>query len=280
MKEYHILSLGAGVQSTMLYLLACEQHPCIGKIDYAIFADTGDEPEAVYDHLKWLQALDGPEILVRSKGNLGDDLMYGCESRVGKDNRLFSAIPAFTAGGGLGQRQCTYDYKIAVVEQTIRREIVGVKPRKHFPKKDVHVHQYIGISLDECSRIVRIRKRFAEIPWATVHFPLYETKTTRKGCSQWLKSRVPHKVPRSSCVECPFHSNEEWQRIKSSPRDWERACQIDEALRDQAYLCGRGMDELQFLHRSLVPLREADLSTPPQTGEFGFVHECEGMCGV
>ncbi len=38
MAEYHVLNLGAGVQSTALYLLAREGRiPC----DVAIFADTG-----------------------------------------------------------------------------------------------------------------------------------------------------------------------------------------------------------------------------------------------
>ena len=45
-----IISLGAGVQSTTMALMAAH-----GEItpmpDCAIFADTGWEPKAVYDHL-------------------------------------------------------------------------------------------------------------------------------------------------------------------------------------------------------------------------------------
>lgn len=45
------LSLGAGVQSTTMALMAA--HGEIGPMpDCAIFADTGWEPRAVYDHLK------------------------------------------------------------------------------------------------------------------------------------------------------------------------------------------------------------------------------------
>ncbi|WP_246680049.1 hypothetical protein [Mesorhizobium sp. B2-4-1] len=44
------LSLGASVQSTTLALMAA--HGEIGPmLDCAIFADTGWEPQAVYDHL-------------------------------------------------------------------------------------------------------------------------------------------------------------------------------------------------------------------------------------
>ena len=48
------LSLGAGVQSSTLALMAMQ-----GEVepmpDCAIFADTGDEPKAVYEWLKWLE---------------------------------------------------------------------------------------------------------------------------------------------------------------------------------------------------------------------------------
>lgn len=44
-----VLSLGAGVQSTCLLLMAAEGH--LPGLDAAIFADTGWEPRAVYDHL-------------------------------------------------------------------------------------------------------------------------------------------------------------------------------------------------------------------------------------
>ena len=49
-----IISLGAGVQSSTMALLAAD-----GSIkprpDCAIFADTGWEPRGVYDHLAWLE---------------------------------------------------------------------------------------------------------------------------------------------------------------------------------------------------------------------------------
>lgn len=281
MKEYHIISLGAGVQSTMLYLLACETHPIMPKIDCAIFADPGDEGDDVYDHLKWLQTLNGPPILVRSAGNLGDALMQKNDG----EKRRFSAIPCFTDGGesgrvGMGKRQCTNDYKIAVVERSIRRDIIGLKPRQRMPK-DVHVHQYIGFSFDETRRVLRVRRNFEAIPWATPHFPLWETNTTRKGAQNWLASRVPHATPRSACVFCPFHSDTEWLRIKTDAKKWARACEIDNALRDDQYIAGRGMRAKQYLHRSCVPLREADLKVTNDTQlQFGFVEQCEGMCGV
>lgn len=70
------LSLGAGVQSTTLALMAA--HGEIGPMpDCAIFADTGWEPEAVYRHLEWLMSgnvLPFPVHIV-SSGNIRDDLV-------------------------------------------------------------------------------------------------------------------------------------------------------------------------------------------------------------
>ena len=49
-----ILSLGAGVQSTVLALMAAKGE--IGPMpDCAIFADTMYEPIGVYEHLNWLE---------------------------------------------------------------------------------------------------------------------------------------------------------------------------------------------------------------------------------
>ena len=50
-----VLSLGAGVQSTVLALLAAQGHEQVPLPDAAIFADTGWEPQGVYDHLDWLE---------------------------------------------------------------------------------------------------------------------------------------------------------------------------------------------------------------------------------
>ena len=55
MTMLRVLSLGAGVQSTTLALMAA--HGDVGPMpDCAIFADTGDEPAAIYEHLQWLSS--------------------------------------------------------------------------------------------------------------------------------------------------------------------------------------------------------------------------------
>lgn len=72
-----VLSLGAGVQSTSLLLLAAEGR--LPALDAAIFADTGWEPRAVYEHLDRIErevaAPAGIPILRVSSGNIRDDAL-------------------------------------------------------------------------------------------------------------------------------------------------------------------------------------------------------------
>jgi hypothetical protein len=76
MEGLRILNLGAGVQSTTVFLMAHEG--LIPPIDHAIFADTQEEPEAVYQHLDWLKRISTvtgpvPLIHVGTAGKLGDN---------------------------------------------------------------------------------------------------------------------------------------------------------------------------------------------------------------
>lgn len=56
--KLRIENLGCGVQSTTIFLMAHEG--IIEPIDYACFADTGEEPEEVYQHLEWLRNVPAP----------------------------------------------------------------------------------------------------------------------------------------------------------------------------------------------------------------------------
>jgi len=57
-RSIRVLNLGAGVQSTMLFLMLVDGE--LEPVDIAFFADTGDEPKAVYEHLEFLKTLGGP----------------------------------------------------------------------------------------------------------------------------------------------------------------------------------------------------------------------------
>ncbi|MEB3209641.1 MAG: hypothetical protein VKK63_12110, partial [Synechococcus sp.] len=117
----HILSLGAGVQSSTLALMAaCGEVTDYPRLDAAIFADTQDEPAGVYKWLDWLEAeiarLPHPFPVHRvTAGRLSEQTLRirdNGERRWSKSN-----IPHFTKlpngdTGIMPSRQCTHDFKI------------------------------------------------------------------------------------------------------------------------------------------------------------------------
>lgn len=280
LSELHFLNLGAGVQSTTLYLMACR-----GEIhfDVAGFADTGEEPAPVYAHLERLKQMGGPPIMIASAGRLGDDLINGKNTT----GQRFAAIPAFTtpdAGKTIGRtrRQCSKEYKTEVVGRMIRAAL-GVPKGKAI--RGVKVHQYFGISFDEGGRAARIAERFRkEGPkYTQPHFPLIEKMMTRANCLHWLAQHggLGYEVPRSSCGCCPFHSDAEWQWLKDAdPAGWQRAVYIDHALRNGA-VAARDMKQQMYLHRSCKPLDLVQLEPKPRDAQMSmsFWAECEGLCG-
>lgn len=69
-----ILSLGGGVQSTALALMA--ERGMIEKPVAAIFSDTGDEPEKLYAHIEWIRSqVSFPIYIVKEGNGLGADFL-------------------------------------------------------------------------------------------------------------------------------------------------------------------------------------------------------------
>lgn len=257
------ISLGAGVQSSVMALLAAR-----GLItpmpDFAIFADTQWEPASVYAHLEWLETqLPFPVIKVTA-GDLRKDIL---------DNPEHTQIPwhiRFADGKiGLGRRQCTADYKLLPIMQEFRKQL-GLIRYKHIPKGTV-VEQWIGISVDEIERAKDSRWK-----WIISRFPLLELQMTRVACQTWFEREYSGKVlPKSSCSGCPLRSNAEWRALRDrDPEAFAEAIVLDGKLRD-------GKEgNLEYMHRSLVPLEFADLKDPDKSQFSLWEMECEGMCGV
>lgn len=288
-KTFRVLSLGAGVQSTTIALMV--KRGDLPPIDRAIFADTQDEPSAVYRHLEWLMRETGDAFKtdIVTVGRLGDDLQKKFDVTACR----FATVPFFTlnSDGSINKtkRQCTADYKVRPIEKHIRRGVIGLQPGQRIPK-DVRVTQLIGLSFDEPRRVVRVRARFASMAWGSPEFPLFDLGMTRADCVAWLKFYgIPHETPRSACVFCPYTNNQRWQWMKdNAPKDFARAVEVDRALRVKGNVVNRGMDAELFVHPRCQPLEFVDFSISNQehrkreAGEmaFDFADECEGMCGL
>lgn len=264
----YFISLGGGVQSSTMALMAARGLFPVTPAA-AVFADTQSEPAGVYAWLLWLERQLPFPVLRVTRGNLGDD---ACRTRVSRNGKTYTkhAVPAFikdTDGRiGLAMRQCTTDHKIEV----LHREYNRLRDKRP-------VVQWIGISRDEAHRMKPARR-----PWLTNAYPLVDAGMTRKDCLQWMADNGYPRPPRSACTFCPYHSDAEWRRLKlNDPASFADAVCFER--RYQAALSRvSGFRGTPYLHRSCVPLDQADFRpTDERTGQANlFGNECEGMCGV
>lgn len=269
-----ILSLGAGVQSTTLLLMMI--HGDIEPADHVIFADTGWEPEPVYQHLNTLE-----QLMIKhhipfhkvSAGNIREDALT--------PGRRFATMPFHMinpdGSRGMVRRQCTNEYKIQPLLKK-QRELVGLKKGQR--SKEHLATTVIGISWDEAQRM-----RDAAYPWLRNEYPLVDRRITRQMCLDWCANHGYPLPPRSACIGCPFKSDHEWRLLKTTmPNEWEDAVEFDNRYRITVKQEGK-LRATPYLHKSGIPLDQADLRTDEEKGimslfadEFG--QECEGMCGL
>ena len=171
-----ILSLGAGVQSSTMSLMAEEGEFGV-KPDAAIFADTGWEPKPVIEHLEWLKTQVSYPVYTVGKGtSIRDDIMKA----MSESGNRFASAPFFTKNPdsnkkGMLRRQCTREYKITPIARK-SRQLVGLKKHAKFPKGK-HIETWIGISTDEIMRMKPSRDSWQKNRW-----PLIEKKMSIQDC--------------------------------------------------------------------------------------------------
>lgn len=263
---FRVLHLGAGVQSTTVALMSAER--VLPRLDAAIFADTGNEPRAVYRHLHWLEAQlwEAGIPVYRVEAEPGVTLR---DAVFDVTRTSQTGIPAYVKNAGTDQegklwRKCTRDFKIGPL----------VKKRKELAPAGRPIEVWFGISLDEVGRMRTADKG------VTFRYPLvFDIRMTRWDCHRWLAKRHLQ-APRSACTYCPMHDNDEWRWLRDNdPEGWAEAVEVDAQLRDPAWRAARNVTGEPFLHRSLLPLAEVDLSTPEDHGQTTlFGDDCEGLC--
>lgn len=252
-----IISLGWGVQSFTLAAMSAlgELEP----VNAAVHADTLHESQLTYQFAeKWTPWLENHGVKVvtvkNPTGGMTDEAMK-------TQKGLY--IPAFThdeRGKGMLPRSCTRGWKIVPMRRWMQENRDGAQ-----------VEQWLGISLDEFQRM-----KPAEVKYITTRWPLIELKMTRDDCVKWLNLRDLEIPPKSSCTFCPFHSMNEWRRIKANESDWTEAVKIDKAIRNL-----RGKNRDLYLHPSRKPLEAVDLRSDQERGQLSlWDNECSGICGV
>lgn len=248
-----LLSLGAGVQSTTLALLAVEG--ALPGLDGAIFADTGWEPAGVYRQLDRIAAVlvaAGIPLHRVSQGNLREDAINPAHR--------FASVPYFVrnpdGSSGMGRRQCTAEYKLTPISRKVR-ELLGAKaPEFRRVPKDRVAEQWIGFSTDEVGRVSDKHGTLYE----RKRYPLLELGMSRKDCEHFLARRGWGDTAKSACIGCPFHGNRQWRELRDNrPDEWADAVEFDRQIR-KGGARGLPLNGEAFLHRSRIPLDIAPIN--------------------
>ena len=275
--DLRVISLGGGVQSTVLALMA-DAGEFGGRPDLAIFADTDWEPAGVYEIVRWLgEVLSFPVVTTSNGRSLRKDAHEG----VSDSGRPSTTIPVFTldqsGAHGMVPRQCTSHYKIRPIHHAIKRHL-GLDPSRRMPA-GISVETWLGISAEEVLRI-----RDSHVGWNVNRYPLVERGMTRVDCREWFAERHPDRtLARSACAGCPFRSDEEWMALKTTDPDlYADAVELDRRLRDPEASAAPTLLNEAFLHSSRRPLDEAvgRAEHLKRIQPRLWVDECEGICGV
>ena len=275
-KQWNVISLGAGVQSSTMALMASRGELLDIQVDFAIFADTQDESKKVYDWLDWLEGQLSFPVYRVTKGRLSEHVL---KMRTKKNGAVYSKsdVPFYTLGkdgseGMIPFRTCTADFKIQPIIKELRGRC-GIRRGQKLPT----VTSLIGISYDEMQRMKDSRDK-----WVVNRFPLVELKMRRGDCVSWMLKHGYPEPPRSSCVYCPFHSNKEWRRLQTEePEEFAKAVKFERDLQF-AKANNDEFKSIPFLHNSRKPLDEIDFRSDVERGQglLDFQDECDGMCGV
>jgi len=269
MKE--IISYGGGTQSTAMVLMGLEGMYDLPRPDFAVFADTGGEPQFIYDYVEYFKAYckdkyDFDIHVIKHKRGLEWHLLKDNNWGVSKKGkpRIPSSPPFFTGNGGMLNRQCTSDYKVHPIAKFINSKLERGEP----------YNLWMGISFEERSRM-----RISTIKRRTNYYPLVDNYINRMDSVKYVLSLGVRAPQRSSCYFCPFHSDRYWRWLKKQhPGEFQKAVDFE---RDVQKRVDGHLNNAVFLHRSCVPIGEVKFYEDTQLDMFPeLIDECEGYCGV
>ncbi len=249
MTRTQIWSSGGGTQSAAIAALIV-----MGKLrpDLAVIVDTEREQSTTWEYMD--------EVITPALAKVGFVLhrvkksdfatvdLYG-----GSDGQTL-LMPVFTdQSGDVGKlpTYCSSEWKERVARRWASAQGIAA------------ADMWLGISSDE-----KHRMKASAPKWGYRH-PLIEQGMNRGDCQALVKRMGWPDPPRSSCWNCPNHTQEEWRDIRENkPRDWAQAIRFDREIRQR--------DPNVYLHFDCVPLEHADLD---EKNGVLFGHSCNsGHC--
>jgi hypothetical protein len=272
-----ILSYGGGTQSAALALMSAAGD--LPRLSAVVMADTQGELPETYEYVEYVKPILArariPFIMVTA-GSLEDALLSPVATSANATPPAHVINPD-GSNGRINEYKCSYDFKRRLVTRAAKK-LMG----KRGAWKRETVEQWMGFSSDEVHRckqptecrcghpLVKHLGRSCEKcactrfdRWQRNVFPLVGMRFTRQRTIRWFAEHDYPAPPRSACWFCPNSSNARWRVLKADHPDlFDRACRIDETIRDGGGFNKRGKEPFKgqlYLHRSRVALRTADL---------------------
>ena len=274
-----ILSCGAGMQSSALHLMSCENAlakirgeppvwPQVPIYDISIFCDLGFEPPWVKKQVEFLAnaghscgvplvILDSP-LYTDFMENFGERRTISIPWWTIKEDGHKSKMP----------RNCTIDYKVELISKYVRWELLGYKKGQRLREEDKKAHEmHMGFSAEESRRC-----KESPNPMFVNKFPLVEMGLTRAVNFAYIKDVWGLETKASACSFCPFHKNYFFKFLRENePEQYAQVVGVDELLRDKNPK--PPMDSDLFISRSrkrLMDLTDEDCNDA----------ECFEYCGM
>lgn len=274
-----ILSCGAGMQSSALHLMSCENAlakirgeppvwPQVPIYDISIFCDLGFEPPWVKKQVEFLAnaghscgvplvILDSP-LYTDFMENFGERRTISIPWWTIKEDGHKSKMP----------RNCTIDYKVELISKYVRWELLGYKKGQRLREEDKKAHEmHMGFSAEEARRCKENPN-----PMFVNKFPLVEMVLTRADNFAYIKDVWGLETKASACSFCPFHKNYFFKFLRENePEQYAQVVGVDELLRDKNPK--PPMDSDLFISRSrkrLIDLTDEDCNDA----------ECFEYCGM
>jgi 3'-phosphoadenosine 5'-phosphosulfate sulfotransferase (PAPS reductase)/FAD synthetase len=247
------VSYGGGVQSNGLLVLAAK-----GIIDFKtfLFCNVGDDSENpetlayVDKYAKPYAKKHGLEIVTLQKTRLRGEqagepvTLYQTITRPG--SRSIPIPVRMNGNGAPGNRSCTVEFKIHVVDRWLRKQ------GAHRNNEGAEVA--LGISLDEFQR-AKQNIDTDTLAWKTNVFPLLDSLPrpyTRQDCINEILSAGLPVPPKSSCWFCPYHSLSVWQEMRTqNPAQFWQAVELERFINKRREKLG--LDRVWFTSK-LKPL--------------------------
>lgn len=227
-----ILSCGAGMQSTALALMSCEnkkeiKYKEVPIYDAVIFCDLGSEPIWVYKQVDFIKnACEDAEIPFYI---LDTHLHQDYLNNFGK--RRVVSIPFWSVdeNGKKGKmmRNCTLDYKINEIIKFVKYKLLGYAKYQRVKNEDLKAHEmHLGFSLEEKHRCKENKhKMFVN------KFPLVDMELTRADNYKYILEKWGLDTKASACCFCPFHTNYFFEYMKDNHKEqYQSILEFDEML--------------------------------------------------